>query len=511
MPSGVPMPEPIGFPAGVPIDGQPAERSGFDFSTTPNVKIFHPSYHYSPPTGPGFYSFFDQINGIYRDAPPKYGYSRMVNQPQPFFDADFRYLDNPDNTDRVPTDALKRIKFADDFMFSTGGQAWIRYMDITNQGLGTKNSNEDLLRVRSYIDVWYKDWVRVYAEFISATEEGQSAAPGPYDINRADFLNLFMDVKVFDLDNRPVYARVGRQELVFGSQRLVSNVDFLNTRRTFQGVRATYRGENWDYDAWWARPVVVNPTQVDSWDLKQNFVGSWATYHPNKTDLVDLYYLYYDNQNHVALDGITRSPTILNTFGSRYFSNANRVLWDLEGAMQLGSVTSQNLVAGMATTGIGYHFKDAPMSPSTWLYYDYASGSQNPGHGADNTFNQLFAFGHNYLGALDVVGRQNIQDISTQNFLYPTDWLTVQVQYHQLWLASAKDALYNSQGLAIRRSATGADGADVGGILNFIFNFHLTANQDIQVGYGHLYGGTFLQKTGTSQMDYFYLTYNIKW
>src|SRR5207249_1519793 len=103
--------------------------------------------------------------------------------------------------------------------------------------------------------------------------------------------------KLFELDDKPAYLRVGRQELVLGSQRLISNIDFTNTRRTFEGARVTYRGDKWDYDAWWMRPIVINPVKLDSWDNRQNFAGSWATYHPNKTDLVDLYYLYLDNQN----------------------------------------------------------------------------------------------------------------------------------------------------------------------------------------------------------------------
>jgi hypothetical protein len=42
-------------------------------------------------------------------------------------------------------------------------------------------------------------------------------------------------VKVATFKEAPAYVRVGRQELLYGSQRLISTLDWANTRRTFQG------------------------------------------------------------------------------------------------------------------------------------------------------------------------------------------------------------------------------------------------------------------------------------
>ncbi len=497
-------------PGGCP-EGTPASTA-FDFSKTPNQAPFPRTGMFQmQPTGPGYYTLIDQLQGAYSDKAPKYGYTRNGIMPQPFYAVDFRYLDDPANEDHVITDSLKRIKVGDNWMFSTGGQAWSRYMDILNQGLGPKRSVEDLMRARSYGDLWYKDQFRVFVEFMYADSLWQDVPPGPNDINRGDFQNLFIDWKMFELDGRPAYARVGRQELAFGSQRLISTIDFINSRRTFQGVRGTYAGEKWDFDMFWVQPVIVNPTQLDSVDDKQNFVGAWSTYHPNKNQLVDLYYLYLDNHNAVSQLGILRDPSRIHTIGSRYTGDANNFLWDFEGAIQLGSVGSQNLVAGMFTGGAGYHFKDVAMNPTLWLYYDYASGDHSPNKGTDTTFNQLFGFGHLYLGGLDVIGRQNIHDLNLHLYLYPTNWITCWAQVHELWLDSRTDALYNIGGIAIRRDPTGRAGNYVGNELNFVTNFHLTANQDLQVGYGRLFGGTFLQKTGSSTMDYTYVQYSIRW
>ena len=58
----------------------------------------------------------------------------------------------------------------------------------------------------------------------------------PSTPDRGDILNLFVDVNLLEWDNHPVVARVGRQELLLGSQRLISTLDWANTRRTFEGV-----------------------------------------------------------------------------------------------------------------------------------------------------------------------------------------------------------------------------------------------------------------------------------
>jgi hypothetical protein len=75
-----------------------------------------------PPSGPGYYSALDWLRGDPRDGPPKYGYPPTSAFSGSFFDADFRYLDKPDNADFDYADPLKRIHLGDNWLFSTGGE-----------------------------------------------------------------------------------------------------------------------------------------------------------------------------------------------------------------------------------------------------------------------------------------------------------------------------------------------------------------------------------------------------
>src|SRR5205823_13948269 len=101
----------------------------------------------------------------------------------------------------------------------------------------------------------------------------------------------------------------------------------------------------------------------------------------------------------------------------------------------------------------------------------------------DHTFNQLYAFGHYYLGWVDLVGRQNIEDLSCQVAAFPQPWITLVAQSHHFHLAESRDFLYNAAGLPTRRSPLGIAGRDVGNELDLFANLHLTPHQDVVLGY----------------------------
>ncbi len=469
------------------------------------------------PSGPGYYSALDALRGQCREKPPQSGYPAFALMQQSLYDADWRFLDDPKTPPSDWSEQLKRVHLGSNWLFSTGGASWYRYLDETNSRLTGKNNDFSQYRARVYGDLWYKDMFRVYAEGIFAGTQGLNLPGLQIDTNQNDFQNLFVDVKLGEVADNPVYARVGRQEILLGSQRLISPLDWANTRRTFQGARIMETGEKFNFDAFWLQPVIPNSKGIDTVDTHINFVGTWGTYKPKKGTTVDLYYLFFDNKSTVVQSGINRVPNTVNTVGSRYAGDKDsRFLWDFEGAVQFGQQGTHDLFAGMATAGLGYHPKDVAWNPTAWLYYDYASGDNNPNNGSFNTFNQLFPFGHFYLGWADVVGRQNIHDVSASLTLYPAKWMTLWFQAHNFWLASSKDALYGPGGAVLRRDATGAAGNFVGNELDTITNFHLTKRTDLLVSYSYLFAGSFLQKTqpagsGSANTSTLAIIMNYRW
>lgn len=516
------LPSPV--VTGEPQPAAPAAKKEEPKSFWEKVPPIHPmppvGFFPVPPTGPGYYSLFDALHGEWRAKPPQSGYPRTALIFYPLYDADFRYLDAPKYAGNDPFDRLHRVHLGEDWLFSTGGEVRYRYNDEKNSRLTGRNNTYDLFRARVFGDLWYRDSFRVFAELFTAQTFNQDLPPLAIDRNYADFLNLFVEVKLFDPPcGEPVYARVGRQQMLLGSQRLVSPLDWANSPRTFQGVRVYRQSEKFDLDAFWMQPVVPDADDFDSVDNNQNFAGLWGTYRPKKGQNVDLYYLFLDNANHPdprrrppAVGPLNPPPYNVHTLGTRYVGKKDNFLWDAELMLQLGEHTDRNLVAGATATGAGYHFKEAPLNPTVWAYYDWASGSNRFQGGPFGTFNQLYPFGHYYMGWLDLVARQNIQDVNFHLYLYPTKWITFNTQYHIFHLANARDALYGPAGAPLRFDPTGRAGRDVGQELDLIMNFHVGTHQDILVAYSHMWAGRFLERTGPGRdPETFWLMYNFRW
>jgi hypothetical protein len=527
---------PIGIATPAPTEPTVAEGEGAEsvWSRVPWVTpLPRPGFFTIPPTGPGYYSAWDMITGKYSEKRPPQPYGPTSIMLYGFFDSDFRYLDKPDAEYQSPSDALKRMHIGDHWMLSIGGEQRIRYLDEVDSRLSTKDQTYWLSRTRVYGDLWYEDKFRVYVEFIDAQRfEGNILLP-PLATDRdwGDLLNAFVDVKLMDLNDAPVYARVGRQELYYGSQRLISDLDWANTQRTFEGFKVFRHSESFDVDFFCVQPVIPPvANKFDTRDDHQTFSGAWFTYRPEKSQAIDLYYLNLDNADGLAAGQVvgTKRPTgayNVSTVGSRYAGDYDkRWMWDFEGMYQFGSFVNQSISAGSYTTAAGYCFNNVQMSPQFWISYDWASGDHNPGttdtHG---TFNQLFPFNH-YYNFLDLVGRQNIRDLQFQFVFYPTKWITAGTQYHIFHLDSAKDALYNSAGAPIRISPTGIAGTQVGDELDVFVNFHLTARQDLFIGYSKLFQGEFLRETnvlppgtttpskknGAGSPELFYVQYSLR-
>lgn len=124
-----------------------------------------------------------------------------------------------------------------------------------------------------------------------------------------------------------------------------------------------------------------------------------------------------------------------------------------------------------------------------WLYYDWASGDDDPNDNQNNTFNQLFPLGHAYLGLIDKLLRQNISDINIRLVTSPTKKLKLIGAMHWMDLATDNDALYN---VAAARLGTPGTGKEIGEELDLVASYQLNPNFNVQLGYFWFWNGTFI-------------------
>lgn len=415
-----------------------------------------------------------------------------------FYNNDFTYLTDPCNCELYCGDRLKQLTPCPCWKIDVGGEYRLRFHSENNFRTRPLSGTDDdfiLHRTRIYADAKYGNSLKVYAEAIDATSDANNFSPRSIEVNRFDALNLFADVKLLP----DSWFRGGRQELLYGVQRLVSPLDWANTRRTFDGAKGFHQGKDWDIDLFWTRPVppgqhLPRDHNFDSPDLSQEFLGLYSTYKGRKDHTFDFYYLRLAEYDDSVTDELGRVGGFdVNTFGTRWQGKREDLLWEVEGGFQFGDRASSDTEAGFLTVGLGHTNSCHPNKPTIWVYYDWASGDSDPADGGNGTFNQLFPLAHKYLGFIDFFARQNIESVNVLGTWQLSDNVTFLAWYYVFWLDSSRDAVYNVAGQPTFRDPSGAAGHDLGNELDLLVQWQISPRADILFGYSHFWTGDYFR------------------
>jgi hypothetical protein len=408
---------------------------------------------------------------------------------------------------------LKHIKLNQDgsIWMSLGASMRVRGEYWNNFGFSDGPDTEDFFalgRLFPYVDVHFGESFRVYLEGKTAFSSDRDLPGGrrTLDVDIADVQNFFADMRLHKTDEQELIGRVGRQELLYGRQRLVSPLPWGNTKRSWDGGRIISRTENWRIDAFFTRFAAVDKYEFNDWATGPNFFGVYATgkVGDERQFEWDLYWLGIGD-NDASYNGSSGDEQ-RQTIGSRFSGMVGQsgVDFDMEGSYQFGEVGDADVNAWAFAIDLGYAFKNTEWTPRVFVGFDSASGDSEPDDGKVETFNQLFPLGHAYLGYMDFVGRQNILDLSTGVSAKPTDALTLRAALHLFWRVSDDDALYNAGG-GVVRAGTGSNALEVGQEIDFTAQYRLNRNSVVEAGYSHFFAGSFIEDTGTSEdMDWVY-------
>ncbi|MEQ1828821.1 MAG: alginate export family protein [Pirellula sp.] len=398
----------------------------------------------------------------------------------PFYLNDFSYLKNPAYTGYNLGEGLKQLPVGDCGNLDIGGQYRLRYHHEQNmRGLGLTGRDDDFVldRTRIYADYKMNKSARVFVEFLDAGSTYENFAPRQIEVQRFDAQNLFGDLVLVDSDLGKLTGRVGRQELLFGAQRLLSPLDWANNRRRFDGGRLTWNNEDRTTDFLLVRPENINFTKFDSPNQDQ---ALWGVYNSNKTfenGPIDTYYLGYED---------TATNLHVHTLGTLIKGEADGLLWDNEFGYQFGrNPDGSDISAYSLTLGIGAK-STGSMKPTIWMYYDWASGDDS----VNNGWNHLFPLGHRYNGFMDLFGRRNLHDINTLMTFNPSEKFTVLAWYHYFFLENGNQGPYNITLSPFNPGGT-VGHRDLGHEIDLLGTYKLSARSDLVLGYSHFFAGKY--------------------
>lgn len=406
-------------------------------------------------------------------------------------------------------DGIKHVDLNGDgsWWASFGGELRVRGEAWENFGFSEVNDDAFILgRALIHGDFHFGESVRAFVTGKSAMATDRDLPGGrrTLDVDEIDLQNAFVDVVFPFGEDAKVTARVGRQELLFGKQRLVSPLPWANTMRTWDAARLIFEFDRWRVDAFYSRYAAVQKYDFNDWRPGPDFWGAYANGKlgaDNAIDL-DLYFLGLNtrastfNGSAGEEDRYTLGARVGGKFGASGFG------YDAEAAYQFGEVGSADIAAYAFAGKIDYAFADVEYKPAVYVGFDYASGDDTAGDGDVETFNQLFPLGHAYFGFMDLVGRQNIMDFSAGFSAKLHDKVTFKADGHFFWLASDSDALYNAGGGVAR---SGGVSEEVGQEIDLTIVYKVDTHLTLQGGYSHFFAGDFISDTGASDdVDWFY-------
>ena len=218
-------------------------------------------------------------------------------------------------------------------------------------------------------------------------------------------------------------ARVGRQEMAFGEERLVGSVNWAQQGRSFDGVRAGVAGSFGSVDAF---GFVLAETAAPGVPHESEFFGAYAQLERVVGGTLDLYSL------HTHVSGVATNQA---TLGARYAAVRGPWRYRLEGTSQLGDRDSATVRAFMAGARLGRQLAGGRAEVTLW--YDYLSGDGTPGDGRIEVFETLFATNHPFYGLADLfldiprhTGNLGLHDAAVKLAFTPTSNLRVTLDGH---------------------------------------------------------------------------------
>ena len=345
----------------------------------------------------------------------------------------------------------------------------------------------------------------------------------------------------------PVTAKVGRQELTYGDQRLVGNAFWLNIPHTFDAVKLRYQNSFLGVDLFAANLVYVGSDHFETGNPQDTLSGAYFDFPGFSRDNATELYLFArnvargivtDNWSLVPAPFRFTAPQDIYTLGYHVKSKPGTLgPWDygIEAMWQFGDRTAVFPATAVAAAKAaprldqnawafvvqgGFTWKGEPWTPRVALIVSCASGDQNSKDNESQTFQNLLPSNHGLYGIMDLSSLQNIEDVRLSLTAKPSAVTSLAIDVHQQYLETTNDYWYNIASVP-RNTAGAAAGSGKGFGINPNYSSDLGREVDaiggwavhrgllLELGLGHFFRGQYVKESlrvvGSRDANYCYL------
>src|SRR5687767_14807467 len=211
------------------------------------------------------------------------------------YDEDYSFLKNDTSADWYRKMKLSPLSKNKKTYISYGGDLRSQYFYTKNEGWGDAAEDKDgyiLARFLAHADWHTGKHFRTFVQLQSSLS-GSRIDASPVDDNPLELHQVFIDIKTtLAAASASLTFRLGRQEFLYGSQRLVSVREGPNNRQSFDAVRSMLITGNYKVDFFYGHQVAAKKRIFDDGFNKNTKL--WGAYIiRNKIAVlknVDLYY-----------------------------------------------------------------------------------------------------------------------------------------------------------------------------------------------------------------------------
>jgi Alginate export len=398
-------------------------------------------------------------------------------------------------------DPLKYIRLRtghNDWFLTISGEAREMWEQIGNDYWGQAPYWNAYLDERYMLgfDIHYGEHFRTFVELKSGLNSFRYGGPRPIDEKKLDFQAAFLQLGTAQGENF-IQLRIGRQELEYGSGRLIDVREGPNVRLSFDGFMVKTKIHQWLVDGFAMRPDLDNPVFFDN--APNHAVGFWGVYatRPSRhRNSLEVYYLGQDRKQARFQRGIAQE--VRHSLGGRFSRPiaTEKAGWDFddEALWQFGTFGSANIEAWTVATETGYRVPTIPLKPRFSAKADISSGD-NPNSKTLGTFNPLFPKG-NYFGVLATTGPGpiNFIDVHPRVEAGLPHGVSVSFDWIVQWRENVNDGVYNVPGFLVR-AADGSRSRFVGHRPGTEVRWQVNRHMWFQADYGIFYAGRFLKES----------------
>jgi hypothetical protein len=308
--------------------------------------------------------------------------------------------------------------------------------------------------------------------------------------------------------------KLGRQALLYGDQRLIGPLEWLNTSRVFDAAKLHYAGTDWFVDAFVSSVVrfqddTFNLSDLTSDEDTRNQLFSGVYFSSTgllQKHTTDFYALHLSEEYAV---GDTNFVTLGTRIKADPLKNGG---WDYETEMvgQFGKKQGQDLASFAGHWGFGKIWTTHSWKPRLFAEYNFGSGDDNPTDGEINTFQNLFPTNHLFYGYMDLFSWQNIHNPAISFSVNPTKQLMLKADFHAFMLATTNDFWYRVNGVTTARPKAPGSSKFAGTELDLTATYKYNDHLKFMLGYSHFFAGDTLKATGSADdADFAYVEFQI--